>query len=1008
MSLSFEAILAVLLILISVDIILVFILIINKAKKKGRKKYFEEQKGRLLEVLLGSSRGVKKEKMFDAYFLMRQSILLNETKSRSFQRSILVKVKKKYEKGLYSKKKLVRMETAVQMGILASESDRTSLETAILNENDFSVKIYIANALADIGDKRSIPALVASLIASHRWYRDKVNMLITDFGEDFHAYLPNIIEREEIEIKELIVDFSAVYISEYLKTYLLNLVNKREETLLRIENIFKNTYQRHCDTCVFGMTRMPNDDRVCRWEGVVRSDYGCRKYKKLPVSTQSILNYKKLMYKAAGVMAQFYYKELSNEEYLNCEDSELRNMAVKALSNNNSNDNFNKLVFYLKDDMTAKTASGSILQVVERNPGYINTVLNLFTDETDPKMRTKYAEILSGRIEYFIMKLSSNDKSKAAEVIKQVLSLGKTNEIIGFLNINKDKDIENELVAIIKEALIGNDLLEKELCTYLNERIITKCGLLKCEDILKKKTGEKNPGIIRLLYSIMFIILLIFPIIYILRHIDIVFIESLFQQIKTYVLDFNYYLIFYSAAINLIYILLLIMSFFNVSKQIKLWDLKGISLLFKKRMLPSISIIAPAHNEEKIIIENANSLLNLEYPDYELIIVNDGSTDATLEVLIQNFELIRVDYTFEYKLKTMPIRGIYMNRSMPKLIVVDKENGGKADSLNAGINISSKEYLCGIDADSLLEEGALLKLASQTLDVGVETPALGGNIFPINGCKVDCGLITDINVPRNMLARFQNIEYIRAFMAGRMGWDYINCLLIISGAFGLFRKERIIGIGGYLTSSGKYGKDTVGEDMELVVRISRLMCEQKLKYRICYSFNANCWTEVPEDLGSLKKQRYRWQRGLIEILTFHKKVLFNPRYGRMGIVAMPYFLIFEMLGPLIEIQGYVMVLLAFFLGLLNLKIAIMLFVSTVLLGVLVSVASVLIAEKDLGYFKYRDIFILLLYAVLENFGPRQLVSFWRVVGFFKMLGKSQGWGKIERKGFAGKKAEATG
>jgi cellulose synthase/poly-beta-1,6-N-acetylglucosamine synthase-like glycosyltransferase len=278
---------------------------------------------------------------------------------------------------------------------------------------------------------------------------------------------------------------------------------------------------------------------------------------------------------------------------------------------------------------------------------------------------------------------------------------------------------------------------------------------------------------------------------------------------------------------------------------------------------------------------------------YELIIVNDGSKDKTLDVLIQYYDLIRVDHIFEYKLNTKPVRGIYMNRSIPKLVVVDKENGGKEDSLNAGINISRKEYFCGIDADSLLEDDALLKLASLVLDEGVETPALGGNVFPVNGCAIERGQIVNIQIPKKSLARFQTMEYMRAFMAGRLGWAKINSLLIISGAFGLFRKERVIRAGGYLTSRGKYAKDTVGEDMELIVRINRLMREIGIKYRIRYAYNANCWTEVPEDLQSLKRQRYRWHRGLIEILTFHKRMLFNPRYGRIGLLAMPYFLIFS-------------------------------------------------------------------------------------------------------------------
>ena len=509
-------------------------------------------------------------------------------------------------------------------------------------------------------------------------------------------------------------------------------------------------------------------------------------------------------------------------------------------------------------------------------------------------------------------------------------------------------------------------------------------------------------------YSLIAVALFLVPVIYILRHYDILFTASWKDQLELFVLDLNYYLAYYCIAINGIYLALLGLSFFHVREQEHLWQLKTDTFLFKKRMLPSVSIIAPAFNEEKTIIESANSLLNLKYPDYELIIVNDGSKDRTLEVLVEYFGLTRVDYVFDQKLRTKPVRGIYMNRSLPKLIVVDKENGGKADSLNAGINVAQKEYFCGIDADSLLESEALLRLASMALDQEAETPALGGNVLPVNGCVVERGKVARIGIPKNRLAVLQTLEYLRAFMAGRLGWAKLRSLLIISGAFGLFRRDRIIDIGGYLTRVERYGKDTVGEDMELVVRINRLMRELKHDYRVCYSFNANCWTEVPEDMGSLQRQRYRWHRGLIEILSFHRKMLFNPSYGKIGLIAMPYFLIFEAFGPLLEVEGYLAVVAAFFLGILNTQIAVLLFIANVLMGVLISLSALFIAERNLMYLKWRELAVLLFYAVVENFGPRQLISFWRTGATVNMLNKPNGWGKAERRGFAGAEAQISG
>lgn len=960
MNISYELWLAIAAVLLCTDIFIINIIIIKSIKSKRHKKIYEYQNINFLKLLSENHLNAKNKIPISSYFKMKQSVQLDKLRIENIKKHVnLEKAESKYIRSIKSIHKNKRLEASVYLGLLGTEKARAALEKSIIRERDNTCKLYMANALTDIGNKMSIPVLVASLIGSKHWYREKVNMLIVDFGEAFNSYLPEIINSDKIEIKELIVEFSSVYFSEALKKYLIELIDSKDEEIRRLKGLYEGS----------------KDDFY-------------------------VLNFSRLVYKAADILAGFYPKVMDDSKYLNSEDIKLKNTAVRAMSNFSTLGTIYKLISYLKDEEVARSAVHAISKIIERNPEYINVIVIIFNKEQEIKVKQRLSEILVCRIEYFIMKLSAKNTGSAASIIKEILTLGRTSEIINFLNMNKDLDIENELIAIIKEVLYVSPLLEKELCSYLDKRLLEKCGLKPYKAISSCKEEEKDKKLINTLCFTMIFTIMIFPIIYVLRHYNILFNIPVIQQVKIYVVDFNYYLIFYFIAINLVYFGLLALSFAQVRQQYRRWNMKSISLLFKKKMLPSISIIAPAYNEEKTIIESANSLLNLKYPNYELIIVNDGSGDDTLNVLIRYFNLIKVDYIFDYKLNTKTVRGVYMNRSMPKLIVVDKENGGKADSLNAGINISTKEYFCGIDADSLLEDEALLKLASLILDEGMETPALGGNIFPINGCKIERGQIKEIKVPKNTLARFQTMEYIRAFMAGRLGWASINSLLIISGAFGLFRKDRVISVGGYLTSSGRYAKDTVGEDMELVVRIRRLMRELGLKYKICYAFNANCWTEVPEDIKSLKKQRYRWHRGLIDILTFHKKMLFNPRYGRTGMLAMPYFFIFEMLGPMIELQGYIMVVAAFILDLLNPKLALLIFIFTILMGMLISTLSLLIAEKDIKYFKFKDIILLILYSIIENLGPRQLFSLWRVSGCFNMLWKPSEWGKLDRKGFS--------
>lgn len=1008
MTFSFELILIVAILLLYLDIVFICRMIINKAKRAESDHAFVKQYKNLIGFLNGQMNNIQNKYLLKSYSEVIQSVELKGVKSfEDLDVSQQEEILKRNIKDLRSRNKIRRIRAAGALGVIKGEAATRTLEKALVNEKDYSVKLYMVNALSDIRDRSSLPILIESLVDSHRWYREKVNSLICDFGEDLHAYLPQIDKREEIEIKELIVYFSTIYISSYMKNYLVKFVDNRGPALERLRGLFKVKTE-SCSNCIHGKALLQDGNRLCEFKGEVEDHYLCSKYKRLPVSNQSILNYEKLLYRAAEILAELYDKDVSAESLMEDEDFALREIAITSLANSNELSHMIKLVDSLEDDRTARVAVNAISKIIENNPSYIKEIVRLFKKEVNYKKKNRLAEVLSSRVEYFILKLVSEEKGNSKEIIKEILMLGKTSEIIGFLNKNRDIEVENALVEIVRSAAEAKEELKTELEMYLNDRLLKKCRLLKQKGTARSKEEKKDKKLIRQLYTLLVGSILLFPAVYVIRYYEELLVKPWVDQLRTYVIDFNYYLAYYATAVNIVYLLLLGLSYINSSKQLKLWNLKSMSFLFKKKILPGISVIAPAFNEEKTIIESTNSLLNLKYPDYELIIVNDGSRDNTLNTLIQQFELSRVDYIFEYKINTMPIRGVYRNPSIPKLLVVDKENGGKADSLNAGINISNKEYFCGIDADSLLEEDALLKLASLTLDEGIETPALGGNIFPINGCRVESGVITDIKIPKNNVARLQTVEYIRAFMAGRLGWAYTNSLLIISGAFGLFRKERIIGIGGYLTSSGSYAKDTVGEDMELVVRISRLMRELGLKYRICYSFNANCWTEVPEDLNSLKKQRYRWHRGLIDILTFHKKVLFNPSYGRMGLMAMPYFFIFEMMGPLVEIQGYIMVALAFFLGLLNIKLAIMLFVSTVLMGTMISILSLLIAEKDLQYFSYKDIFTMILYAIIENFGPRQLFSFWRVGGYMNMLKKPQGWGKLERKGFAANKSEVAG
>jgi cellulose synthase/poly-beta-1,6-N-acetylglucosamine synthase-like glycosyltransferase len=408
---------------------------------------------------------------------------------------------------------------------------------------------------------------------------------------------------------------------------------------------------------------------------------------------------------------------------------------------------------------------------------------------------------------------------------------------------------------------------------------------------------------------------------------------------------------------------------------------------------PPISVIIPAYNEQSVIKDSIRSLLNLNYPEYEVIVVNDGSRDDTLEVIKDSFGLVPVQPLYRKQLSTKEVKGIYRSVRYPHLIVIDKENGGKSDALNCGINAASFPYFCSIDADSLLEQNSLLKTMRPVLEGEDNVIACGGIVRVANGCSIKNGRIIEVGLPKNRLAIFQVIEYLRGFLIGRLGFSSINNLLIISGAFGVFRKKEVLAVGGY-------NADIVGEDMELVLKLQRYIYDHKLNCKVLFVPDPVCWTEAPDTMRVLKSQRLRWQRGLIETMILHYGALFRPKYGKLGWLSMPYFLFVELLGPSVEFIGYIVVILGLYLGVIDLQFAILFLIVSVLFGIFLSWTSILLEEWSLRrYPKVTDLLKLVGYSVIENLWYRQVNVYWRTWAFVEYFRKRKGWGMMERKGF---------
>ncbi len=496
------------------------------------------------------------------------------------------------------------------------------------------------------------------------------------------------------------------------------------------------------------------------------------------------------------------------------------------------------------------------------------------------------------------------------------------------------------------------------------------------------------------------------------------FLETAYKSLEY--LFLTYFFVYNS--LNLFFIVL---SFYDVRRKVIGRGFEDLDIAMMSPFTPPLSIIVPAYNEEKTIAESIRALLTLHFPRIEIVIVNDGSKDTTIEVLREVFNMKRIDIDYVEHITTAPVKGFYESKTqlpehVMRFILIDKENGGRADAVNAGINASLCPYFVSTDADTVVDETALLQ-AFRTVLENRDVVAIGGQIAILNGCIVRGGKIVQINMPKSKLVRFQIVEYVRSFTMGRTALAKLDSLLIISGAFGIFNKEFVQKIGGYLTRNltsklaieyTGSNAETVCEDMEIIVRMHRYIKEKNLRKKITYVPHPLCWTEAPESMKNLSKQRNRWQRGLIESMLFHRKMLFNKTYGRIGLFALPYYLIFELLGAPVEFLGYITLPLLFFLDGLNYTYLIMFLIVSIVYGILLSVSSVVISAwpektsetdisgKSLIYFsELKDIVTLVIYGILENFGYRQLTVWWRIKAIIDFLKGKKGWDKFERTGF---------
>jgi len=461
-------------------------------------------------------------------------------------------------------------------------------------------------------------------------------------------------------------------------------------------------------------------------------------------------------------------------------------------------------------------------------------------------------------------------------------------------------------------------------------------------------------------------------------------------------LDFsNHALFLYYLASNLAYLVMLLVALKTSFAHQRRLESHRLNWMKETPLSPPISIIAPAHNEEGSIRVAVRNLLQLDYPQLEVIVVNDGSADRTLEEMREEFKLRLVRAVYVPQVKGALVRGLYRSDANPRLLVIDKEAGGsKADAVNAGLNAATSPYVCVVDTDSILENDALLRIMVPILDDPNRVVAVGGIIRVLNGSEISEGRLRRIRLPRKSIEVIQVIEYLRAFLIGREAWGQGNMLMIISGAFGVFRTDLVRKVGGYRASA-------IGEDFDLVARMHRHLRQTGTDYQMKFVPDPMCWTEAPSDLKSLGRQRARWQKGLLDVLWPNRDMLFAPRYGRIGFLALPYLWVFELLAPIIEIAGIVTIVLAASLGVLSQAFFLQFLFFGYAFATMISIGSVL--QEEVTYKRYndwQDVARLLSYCFLEHFPYRQLHMVWRLQGLWQYFRGDNVWRPLTRKGLA--------
>lgn len=455
---------------------------------------------------------------------------------------------------------------------------------------------------------------------------------------------------------------------------------------------------------------------------------------------------------------------------------------------------------------------------------------------------------------------------------------------------------------------------------------------------------------------------------------------------------FNEVILLYFIATNLVYMILMLICLYTVTLHSKYAARTAVAEYLDSPVTPPVALLVPAFNEKDAIISTVVSLMQLNYPEKEIIVIDDGSTDRTLANLVEHFQLLPMDLIYRPSLPCKSPDAFYYSHRYPELLVISKRNGGKSDALNCGINMARSPYFCTVDADTVIEHDALVRLMAPVINSKVNTIVSGGVVRIANGCTLENGELKHIDLPKSWIERCQIVEYIRTFLFGRPGWNFLHATFIASGAFCLLHRESVVGAGGFST-------ETVTEDIDIIATLHKHMRAKKWKYQMVFTTDPVCWTEAPSTIKMLAPQRRRWQLGLVQTVMKHNDIIFDPRYGMLGMAGMPFHAYIEAIGCLVEAFGTILIPFSFLVGAMPLSLFLLIMGLAVGYGTLFSLGSVLLEEATLRrYPSARHLMILVWYAIIENFGYRQMITFFRAQGVIRYFTGLRSWERVVHKG----------